>query len=91
MYNASEGKYGFGQRLNFRGGANPISVKVGGLCGWAVAYRAYLHSGNPLAFAYQNRISMGERHEHGRTTFAYGGVNGVDIRFIARLSWPVII
>jgi hypothetical protein len=29
----------------------------------------------------RNVMSMGESHEHGRTIFAYGGVNGVNIGF----------
>jgi hypothetical protein len=31
-------------------------------------------------------MSMGESHEHGRTTCAYGGVNGVNFRVIAQSS-----
>jgi hypothetical protein len=29
-------------------------------------------------------MSMGEVHEHGRTTYAYEGVNGVTLRVIAQ-------
>jgi hypothetical protein len=34
-------------------------------------------------------MSMGESHGHGRTTFAYEGVNGVNFRLIALESFAL--
>ena len=36
-------------------------------------------------------MSMGELHEHGRTTCAYEGVNGVNTRLFRRLLLPLLL